>query len=122
MHRTTAAAAAHRRETQPAAPAPCRVASLLDSMAIAVALTVEADALPRDAHGKRTVHELDLRRRAHYALSLTPEFIAHRRRLRRGDDDLLFLEDSRRPDGSLVHALAALRKPARRVHRIGVAA
>lgn len=95
-----------------------RVSSLLDPMALAIALTDQADALPLDVHGKCTIEEMDLRRRAHLALSFTPEFIAMRRRARRGDDDLLFLADWRQPDGSLVRQLAALRKPARRVHRI----
>lgn len=122
MHSTTAAAAAHRREAQAQHPDQRRVSSLLDPMALAVALTDQADALPRDPHGLRTAVEMDLRRRAHLALNLTPEFLAYRRRARRGDDDLLFLHDWRQPDGSLVRQLAALRKPARRAHSVGVAA
>ncbi|WP_225782642.1 hypothetical protein [Xenophilus sp. Marseille-Q4582] len=91
-------------------------------MSLAVKLTAQADALPRDPHGLRTAVEMDLRRRAHIALSVTPEFIEYRRKARRGNDELLFLEDWRAPDGSLVHRLAAQRKRAHAVEHLGSAA
>lgn len=90
----------------------------LDPMAIALALTAQADALPPDPHRAVTAAELTLRREAHLQLCMTPEFRQYRQRQHARHPDADLREEWQRPSGELVHKLAAQRKPARRVHRL----
>lgn len=88
----------------------------VSSMSRALDLTRQADELPPDPNGLVTAEELRLRREAHLALCMTPEFRAHRKRIMKRRPEADFREEHRRPSGDLVRALAAQQQPEGRVH------
>lgn len=92
-----------------------RTQDFLDPMSAALALTAQADALPRDPHQAVTAAELMLRREAHLQLCMTPEFRQYRQRLHARHPNADLREEWRQPSGDLVRKLAAQRRPARRI-------